>query len=91
MAGTDYTGVAGLRWRLLKCLWAQGDVAIDSVIEEVWGHDADDRDKSLASLIKHTRRWLRSSRCPLALRTKSGYARLLVIGSDPSGSPTNRT
>jgi hypothetical protein len=85
----DYPGAAGLRWRLLKCLWGRGAVAIDKVIEEVWGHDAGDRDTALASLIKHTRGWLRSVRCPLTIQTQSGYVRLLGIESDPSGSRAN--
>ncbi len=77
VGGNDYVGLSGQRWRLIRCLWGRGAVQIDAVIEEIWGNDFDDADKALGSLVKHTRRWLRAAGCPLAIRTKTGYAQLL--------------
>ena len=77
VGGKDYSGVSGLRWRLLRCLWGRGPVAIDEVIDAIWGQDFDEGDKALDSLVKHARRWCRTARCPLGLRTKSGYVELL--------------
>lgn len=77
VGGNDYAGLSGQRWRLIQCLWGRGAVLIDAVIEEIWGYGFDDADKAFDSLVKHTRRWLRAAGCPLAIRTKTGYAQLL--------------
>lgn len=84
MGGKDYVGLSGQRWRLIRCLWGRGAVEIDAVIEEIWGHDFDDADKAIDSLVKHTRRWLREAGCPLGIRTKAGYAQLLPGGGNKS-------
>lgn len=91
VAGKDYRYGSDRGWRLLKCLWSKAAVTIDRVIEDVYGHNADDREKSLDSLIKHTRTWLRSCKCPLAIRTKAGYVELLRTGGNkgPEGSTAN--
>lgn len=80
VGGKDYHCGSDRGWRLLNCLWSKGAVTIDKVIEDVYGHNSDDREKSLDSLIKHTRRWVRSVKCPFAIRTKAGYVELLHPG-----------
>jgi hypothetical protein len=91
VAGKDYHCGSGRRWQLLQCLWNKAAVTVDQVIEEVYGHDSEGREKSLDSLIKHTRHWLRQSKCPLTIRTQLGYVEILHTGGNkgPEGSMAN--
>jgi hypothetical protein len=69
-----------LEMRLLKYLWRRDAVLFQHAMEYVYGHDADDKDVALRSLVKHVNAKLKNS--PNAIHYKNGYLYLYIYRSE---------
>src|SRR5262249_26338995 len=73
LGGVLFDGFSYLEARLLEYLWGKAAVPIQEVIEHVYGHDADNKDGALKSLVKHLSTKLTHKSCPMEVRQKSGH------------------
>lgn len=71
--GTVYDGLTALEWRLMNALLGTEGIECQQVMEQVYGHDADDKDEALKQVAKRLNAKLAEKRCPCSVAFKSGF------------------
>lgn len=70
--GKLYEDFTCLEWRVLQSLWGQDSVEIESLLDKVYGHNHDDKDTALKSLLKRLNRKLRKQAFPATVKPRNG-------------------
>jgi hypothetical protein len=75
LSGVEYDGLSSLEWRLIKVLLrtAKRAVSIQTAMEFVYGHNADNKDEALRQLVKNLNKRLAEHGCPVSIRFKQPF------------------
>jgi hypothetical protein len=68
-----YDGFTPLEWRLMAYLWTKKAIEEDDVLEAVYGHDHDDKDDALRSVVKRINKKLRQKGFPGRVVSRNGH------------------
>jgi DNA-binding response OmpR family regulator len=76
-----------LEWRLLACLWGKSALEISGVLEELYGHDHEQDQDALRSVVKRLNPKLRKQSFPGRVMLRQGYVFLQWVRNG-SGATT---
>ncbi len=79
LSGRLCDGLSVYEYRLLESLWGKEARLLQDVIDHVYGHDADNKDQAVMSLVKRVRNKLLQAQIPAEITSKSGYLVLKSI------------
>jgi hypothetical protein len=89
LGGRLYESFTCLEWRLLSYLWGTDALAIDGVLDRLYGHDCSQGEGALRSLAKRLNAKLRDGSFPGDVAIKNGYV-VLTLRDQVPGSGLGR-